>query len=312
MGTYVRIAKAKPTKRSAARALRAKGLSLRDIARRLGVSLSSASVWTRDIQPHRPMSAEPPEPPPAQAETAPCGRCSQTLPLANFHVSRRGRQSWCKACRAEYMRERGELHRRQTRAARDRRRAAAREFVLEVLGEGSCADCGLSDPLVLEFDHLGDKTANVATLVHEGYRLSRVKLEVERCELVCVNCHRRRTAVRSRSWTVNPAWAEPIDRPLRRRNLLFVREQLSAASCVDCGESELVVLEFDHVGPKRASVVAMALDEYSIGSLEREIAECQVRCANCHRRRTIQQQPGHLRHHLLQRPRSSIGRADAF
>jgi hypothetical protein len=57
--------------------------------------------------------------------------------------------------------------------------------------------------------------------------------------------------------------------------------------CVDCGESNPVVLEFDHVrGRKRMAVANMARQGYSIGAIEEEIAKCQVRCANCHRIKT--------------------------
>ena len=107
-------------------------------------------------------------------------------------------------------------------AARERRRAHARDFVLRLLSTGSCADCGLTDPLVLEFDHVAEKTLDVAKLVHEGYSLSRIELEVSRCEIVCVNCHRRRTARRSRTWRVDPDKKWALDRPLRRRNLEYV------------------------------------------------------------------------------------------
>jgi transcriptional regulator with XRE-family HTH domain len=295
------MGRTKVHERQVARALRKEGLSLREIARRLGVSLSSASVWTRDIRPPRGGSAEPSAPADATRSTtlARCGRCCQMLPLANFHFSRGRRQSWCKACRAEYMRQRGELHRRQTRAAREHRRAETRTFVLDLLRSGSCADCAVADPVVLEFDHLGAKTADVAKLVHEGYRLARVKAEVAACEIVCVNCHRRRTATHARTWRTDPDRVASIGRPLRRRNLGFVLEHLRTASCVDCGETDLVLLDFDHLGAKRGSVMVLALDEHSIASLEREISGCEIRCANCHRRRTVQQQPGHLRHHLL-------------
>ena len=274
---------------------------MREIARRLGVSLASASVWTRHVRPPMRTPAEPSGLAGATRSTTSvlCGHCRQMLPVSNFYVSRLGRQSWCKACRAEYMRGRGELHRQQTRAARERRRAKAREFLLELLRRGSCADCGLADPVVLEFDHLGSKTADVAKLVHEGYRLSRVKTEVASCQLVCVNCHRRRTAGRARTWRTDPGRVAAIDRPRRRRNLQFVLEHLRTASCIDCGDTDLVVLDFDHVAGKRGSVMVLALDEHSIASLEREIAACEIRCANCHRGRTVRQQPGHLRHHLL-------------
>jgi hypothetical protein len=217
------------------------------------------------------------------------------LPVTHFH---RG-QCRCKDCRREYMRQRGDLHRRQSRAARDKRRAIARAYVTEILRHGTCSDCGLADPAVLEFDHVGPKTMEVGKLVREAYRLERVIAEIANCELVCANCHRRRTRRRVRSWRTNPSLSAEADpRPLRRRNLLFIANYLESAPCVDCGEADPAALDFDHVGAKRYGVVQLAYREASIGSLEREIAECEVRCANCHRRRTIIQQH-HFRHHLL-------------
>jgi hypothetical protein len=200
------------------------------------------------------------------------------------------------------MRKRGDLHLRQTREARDKRRAVARAYVTDILVGGTCRDCGLADPAVLEFDHVGPKTMEVGKLVREAYRLERVVAEIANCELVCANCHRRRTRRRLRSWRTDPGWSAEADpRPLRRRNLLFIAQHLESAPCVDCGEADVAVLDFDHVGVKRYGVVQLASREASIASLEREIAECEVRCANCHRRRTIVQQR-QLRHDLLHAP----------
>ena len=52
--------------------------------------------------------------------------------------------------------------------------------------------------------------------------------------------------------------------------------------CVDCGESDLRVLEFDHVrGDKFKSIAQMY--SYCLQRIMTEIAKCDVRCANCHR-----------------------------
>jgi hypothetical protein len=66
---------------------------------------------------------------------------------------------------------------------------------------------------------------------------------------------------------------------------------LSTHACVDCGESDPVVLDFDHIdkGNKSASVADMLKDRRSWSTIEIEIAKCEVRCANCHRRRTAKQ-----------------------
>ena len=289
--------RAKVTEKTASRRLRAEGMSLREISRELGVALSSVSVWTRDVQPPAPSVPQPSVPirlEPAQV----CPECMRILRASDFH---RG-QSRCKECRQAYMRRRGDLHRQQSRRARDIRRAAAREYVLEILRAGACADCGLADPAVLEFDHVGPKTMEVGRLVREGYRLERIKAEIARCELVCANCHRRRTATRVRSWRVDPEWrSSRSTRPSRCRNLLFLLDYLRDTPCLDCGERDPVVLDFDHIGVKRSGVVQLAGRECSIANLEAEIAQCEVRCANCHRRRTIVEQ-AHFRNHLVTPP----------
>lgn len=58
--------------------------------------------------------------------------------------------------------------------------------------------------------------------------------------------------------------------------------------CVDCGECDIEVLEFDHV--ERVGPSARRVWGYNtIASIDREIAKCEVRCANCHTRRTRKQ-----------------------
>lgn len=73
----------------------------------------------------------------------------------------------------------------------------------------------------------------------------------------------------------------------RNRNRQFLNDYLSTHPCVDCGESDPVVLEFDHVrGYKKANLSDMAHKSLSLQSLKMEITKCEVRCANCHRRVT--------------------------
>lgn len=74
--------------------------------------------------------------------------------------------------------------------------------MLAFLKGSSCADCDLSDFRVLEFDHVGGKTANVARLLGATATWKRVEEEMARCEVVCRNCHRRRTYTRKPNYRV--------------------------------------------------------------------------------------------------------------
>jgi len=73
----------------------------------------------------------------------------------------------------------------------------------------------------------------------------------------------------------------------RKRNMQFVIDYLKLHPCIDCGETDPIVLEFDHRGEKDYNVSKMST--LSLALMCKEIAKCDVRCANCHRRKTAKQ-----------------------
>ena len=76
----------------------------------------------------------------------------------------------------------------------------------------------------------------------------------------------------------------------RTENRPLIREYLRAHPCVDCGESDIVVLDFDHrdAAAKKYNVTILASHKSWTRVLS-EIEKCDVRCSNCHRRRTALQ-----------------------
>lgn len=64
------------------------------------------------------------------------------------------------------------------------------------LKEVPCIDCGMKYPYyVMDFDHIEGtiKLGNIATIASTGYGQKTLKSEIEKCDVVCVNCHRIRT-----------------------------------------------------------------------------------------------------------------------
>ena len=64
--------------------------------------------------------------------------------------------------------------------------------------ERGCADCGFNKhPAALEFDHLHSKIATISNMA--GWPLDKLAAEINKCEVVCSNCHHIRTYERKRN-----------------------------------------------------------------------------------------------------------------
>lgn len=82
-----------------------------------------------------------------------------------------------------------------------------------------------------------------------------------------------------------------------------VSEYLLAHPCLDCGEPDVRVLDFDHrVGAdKRAEVMHLVHNGYSVERVMGEIAKCDVRCRNCHAKVTYERMGENWRTALMRR-----------
>jgi hypothetical protein len=134
-----------------------------------------------------------------------CSTCNAILPLTQFNWRNKEvgtRHTICKRCHAEY-RRRHYLENLEKYKAKARKwdkdhkaelKQKAQKFVFEYLLEHPCVDCDESDPIVLEFDHVrGEKLATISYLV-SVCNIEKIQTEIEKCDVRCANCHRRRTA----------------------------------------------------------------------------------------------------------------------
>lgn len=79
----------------------------------------------------------------------------------------------------------------------------------------------------------------------------------------------------------------------RERNRLFIR-QAKSVPCMDCKKSfPYYVMDFDHRDPEVKDFnVGPMVAVLSLEKIKKEVAKCDVVCANCHRERTFGPIPG--------------------
>lgn len=132
-----------------------------------------------------------------------------------------------------------------------------------------CAGCGLEKPI--EFFNFKEK------------KLGTRQIRCRECTRKQVQSHYSR----HRQYYVAKARARTIEAKIFHREKLLAH--LVCHPCVDCGEADFVCLEVDHVRGEKKSNVAEMVGDYCWEKIEQEIAKCDVRCANCHRRKTARQ-----------------------
>lgn len=174
----------------------------------------------------------------------------------------------CRRCR-------GRQRRAPQRPARPRFRTPSRPTLNDKLEGRTCPRCG-------EFRPLEDFAPK--------YR------ELPRPASYCRDCQRayhRQWYQRNRYEVIARVRAnrtQTEDRQEKKIVYLAARRQrwhyLLAHPCVDCGEGDPIVLEFDHRSGKRAGINELMRRSTDWTEINTEIEKCDVRCANCHRWRT--------------------------
>ncbi|MEF8808858.1 homing endonuclease associated repeat-containing protein [Natronomonas sp.] len=151
-----------------------------------------------------------------------------------------------------------------------RRRARLRKWLNDYKEECGCVRCGEDDRSCLDFHHRqpGEKGMDVGTMVTHGYGKDALRAEIETCDVLCANCHRR----------------EHHSPPTRELRTWVFEQKRNLGGCSRCGETDPTSLEFHHVGEKDATIARLVADDRPKEVIEAEMDECELLCANCHRR----------------------------
>ena len=150
-----------------------------------------------------------------QSGTKWCNRCARTLSRSAFYKNRGradGLQSYCRTCKKEGQREWYERHGKRQRERNTGYKARNAQHLWDYLAAHPCVDCGESDPVVLEFDHVrGRKVNSLSNMAIRQFSIAKLDAEIAKCEVRCANCHKRKTA-REQGWHVRVVDRSDLDR----------------------------------------------------------------------------------------------------
>jgi 5-methylcytosine-specific restriction endonuclease McrA len=132
-----------------------------------------------------------------------CRLCEVEKEETEFYTKGRWRDTKCKDCEKNKKKTAYQILSEEQKDAVRKKKNAAKElnvernikFIIDYYKTHRCVSCNESNPLVLEFDHLRDKKYAISDLIAGGLSIQILKEEIEKCQVLCANCHRIKTAI---------------------------------------------------------------------------------------------------------------------
>lgn len=128
-------------------------------------------------------------------DTKTCSKCGKELPLSSFGVKNKARntlQARCKECIKEDKRisyyKHFNANREQIRHRKDQYKQINKELKNQMKQSG-CVLCGEKDIACLDFHHVKEKNFTIAA--KQDCSESTLKEEIDKCIVLCANCHRK-------------------------------------------------------------------------------------------------------------------------
>ena len=130
-----------------------------------------------------------------------CTVCKKEKQISEFNKNKGRKDGYnniCKICSRErsklYYIENTEFHKKEAYKRKRRIVSENRKKLMNFFKLHPCKDCGETDPIVLELDHRDgvEKISEVSKLMDRNWNV--IQQEIDKCDVRCANCHRRRTS----------------------------------------------------------------------------------------------------------------------
>lgn len=127
-----------------------------------------------------------------------CRKCGDPKPIDDFHKcakNKDGKHSYCKKCSvlgatAWYVDNKGDPELASRLQKYGKKQTVIRSIINAFKASKKCVNCPEDDPCCLDFHHLENKKDTVSEMI-ERKNLRKIVAEINKCVLVCANCHRK-------------------------------------------------------------------------------------------------------------------------
>lgn len=122
-----------------------------------------------------------------------CSKCKKEKALKEFAKRLLRFQSFCKECNKKYNKNHYQKNKNKYLEDNAKRREKNKKWFKELKSGLFCETCGENHIAVLDFHHKDQdlKLKNISEMIYACFTKEKIKKEIEKCKVLCSNCHRK-------------------------------------------------------------------------------------------------------------------------
>ena len=228
-----------------------------------------------------------------------CTSCNQIFKINEF---RRKKDYYCKECfkkfhrNKEYSKNKYWNNIKEAKKERKKWRDDHRKKVIELIEfvkNNPCVDCGKQfEPHLMDFHHREPNKKEFKIAEANESQLNKIQEEINKCDLLCVMCHRERHENNEVKYERKSKNKYTIKAHRYRDNKRIIIKNAKCVPCASCGvQYPYYQMDFHHKNDKKFNL-SQSIKVASIKKIKSEIEKCDVLCCICHRNYHTQERSG--------------------